>query len=117
MELLNREKGQLIYGFLDSSGFYNATAQADSRSLMNVTFRLPDEDLEKRFVQQALENDLGGLKGHRSVGGCKALENDLGGLKGHRSVGGCRASIYNATSIQAVQTLVDFMKNFESKNG
>jgi len=98
MELLNREKGQLIYGFLDSSGFYNATAQADSRSLMNVTFRLPDEDLEKRFVQEALENDLGGLKGHRSVGGC-------------------RASIYNATSLQAVQTLVDFMKNFESKNG
>ena len=98
MELLNREKGQFIYGFLDSSGFYNATAQADSRSLMNVTFRLPDEDLEKRFVQEALENDLGGLKGHRSVGGC-------------------RASIYNATSLQALQTLVDFMKNFESKNG
>ncbi len=98
MEVLNREKGKLIYGFLDSSNFYNATAQADSRSLMNVTFRLPDEDLEKRFVQEALENDLGGLKGHRSVGGC-------------------RASIYNATSLQAVQTLVDFMKNFESKNG
>jgi len=98
MESLNSEKGQLIYGFLDSSGFYNATAQADSRSLMNVTFRLPDEDLEKRFVQEAVENDLGGLKGHRSVGGC-------------------RASIYNATSLKAVETLVDFMKNFESKNG
>jgi phosphoserine aminotransferase len=98
MELLNREKGQLLYGFLDSSDFYNATAQADSRSLMNVTFRLPNEDLEKRFVQEAAKNDLGGLKGHRSVGGC-------------------RASIYNATSLQAVETLVDFMKNFESKNG
>ena len=98
MESLNREKGQLIYGFLDSSNFYNATAQADSRSLMNVTFRLPNEDLEKRFVQEAVENDLGGLKGHRSVGGC-------------------RASIYNATTLQAVETLVDFMKNFESKNG
>jgi phosphoserine aminotransferase len=98
MEVLNREKGQLIYGFLDSSNFYNATAQADSRSLMNVTFRLPDEDLEQRFVKEALENDLGGLKGHRSVGGC-------------------RASIYNATSLEAVETLVDFMQNFESKNG
>jgi len=98
MELLNREKGQLLYSFLDSSEFYNATAQADSRSLMNVTFRLPDEDLEKRFVQEAVGNDLGGLKGHRSVGGC-------------------RASIYNATSLQAVETLIDFMKNFESKNG
>ncbi len=65
---------------------------------MNVTFRLPNEDLEKRFVQEAMENDLGGLKGHRSVGGC-------------------RASIYNATTLQAVETLVDFMKNFESKNG
>ena len=98
MESLNREKGRIIYGFLDSSGFYKATAQADSRSLMNVTFRLPDEDLEQRFVKEALENDLGGLKGHRSVGGC-------------------RASIYNATSLKAVETLVDFMKNFESKNG
>ena len=98
MESLNREKGQLIYSFLDSSKFYNATAQADSRSLMNVTFRLPDEDLEKRFVQEAVENDLGGLKGHRSVGGC-------------------RASIYNATTLQAVETLIDFMKNFENKNG
>ena len=98
MESLNREKGKLIYGFLDSSNFYHATAQADSRSLMNVTFRLPDEDLEKHFVNEAAENDLGGLKGHRSVGGC-------------------RASIYNATSLQAVQALVDFMKNFENKNG
>jgi phosphoserine aminotransferase len=65
---------------------------------MNVTFRLPDEALEKRFIEQALENGMGGLKGHRSVGGC-------------------RASIYNATSIAAVETLVDFMKTFEQKNG
>ncbi|MDY6792447.1 MAG: 3-phosphoserine/phosphohydroxythreonine transaminase [Thermodesulfobacteriota bacterium] len=98
MESFNQEKGQLIYNFLDSSDFYRATAQADSRSLMNVTFRLPNEDLEKRFVQEALENDLGGLKGHRSVGGC-------------------RASIYNATPLQAIETLVDFMKNFADKNG
>jgi phosphoserine aminotransferase len=65
---------------------------------MNATFRLPDEDLEKRFVQEALNNGLGGLKGHRSVGGC-------------------RASIYNATPLQAVEALVDFMANFEKQNG
>jgi len=98
MEAVNREKGNIIYSLLDSSGFYKGTAAADSRSLMNVTFRLPDEDLEKKFVQDALENGLSGLKGHRSVGGC-------------------RASIYNATSPEAVKTLVDFMKTFEKKNG
>jgi phosphoserine aminotransferase len=65
---------------------------------MNVTFRLPDEALEKRFIEQALENGFGGLKGHRSVGGC-------------------RASIYNATTVTAVEALVDFMKTFEQKNG
>jgi phosphoserine aminotransferase len=65
---------------------------------MNITFRLPDEDLEKRFVEEALENGLGGLKGHKSVGGC-------------------RASIYNATPLDAVKILIDFMKNFENKNG
>jgi phosphoserine aminotransferase len=65
---------------------------------MNVTFRLPDEELEKRFIEQALENGLGGLKGHRSVGGC-------------------RASIYNATPLAAIEALVDFMKTFEKKNG
>ena len=65
---------------------------------MNVTFRLPSEDLEKQFVEQALANGLGGLKGHRSVGGC-------------------RASIYNAVPPQAVEALVDFMKLFARKNG
>jgi phosphoserine aminotransferase len=70
----------------------------DSRSLMNVTFRLPNEDLEKKFVAEALKNDLGGLKGHRSVGGC-------------------RASIYNPTPMAGVETLVDFMKTFEKANG
>jgi phosphoserine aminotransferase len=98
MESLNRKKAQHLYRFIDSSDFYHATAEPDSRSLMNVTFRLPDEDLEKRFIQEAMNNDLGGLKGHRSVGGC-------------------RASIYNATSLQAVETLVDFMANFEKNNG
>ena len=94
----NREKSDLLYDFLDNSSFYRATADQGSRSLMNVTFRLPNEDLEKTFVT-------------------KALENGLGGLKGHRSVGGCRASIYNATGIDAVNDLVSFMKLFEQKSG
>ena len=98
MAAINRDKAQLLYGFMDDSNFYRATAAADSRSLMNVTFRLPDEDLEKQFVEQALANGMGGLKGHRSVGGC-------------------RASIYNAVPPQAVEALVDFMKLFAQKNG
>ena len=98
MAAVNQDKAQLLYGYMDGSGFYRATAEADSRSLMNVTFRLPNEDLEKQFVEQALANGLGGLKGHRSVGGC-------------------RASIYNAITLEAVQALVDFMKTFAQKNG
>jgi len=98
MAAINQDKAQLLYGFMDSGDFYRATAEADSRSLMNVTFRLPNEDLEQLFVQQALANGLGGLKGHRSVGGC-------------------RASIYNAITLEAVQALVDFMKSFAQKNG
>ena len=98
MAAVNREKGDRLYGFIDASDFYRGTADVDSRSLMNVTFRLPDEDLEKRFVADALAAGLGGLKGHRSVGGC-------------------RASIYNATGLDAVDALVDFMKAFERKNG
>lgn len=98
MEAVNQEKAGLLYGTIDGSEFYRGTADVDSRSLMNVTFRLPTEDLEKQFIQEALENGLGGLKGHRSVGGC-------------------RASIYNATGLKAIETLVDFMKTFESKNG
>ena len=65
---------------------------------MNVTFRLPSEDLEKAFVAEAMQNGMGGLKGHRSVGGC-------------------RASIYNPTPLAAVEALVDFMKGFEGKHG
>ncbi|BBO71877.1 phosphoserine aminotransferase [Desulfosarcina alkanivorans] len=98
MEALNRKKAGLLYDYMDQSDFYRATAERESRSLMNVTFRLPDEDLEKTFVAEALENGLGGLKGHRSVGGC-------------------RASIYNPTPLAAVAALVDFMKTFERKNG
>ena len=98
MAELNRKKAGLLYGLIDGSGFYSGTADADSRSQMNVTFRLPGEELEKAFVQEAVKNGLGGLKGHRSVGGC-------------------RASIYNATGLDAIEALVDFMKAFEQKNG
>lgn len=98
MEAANREKAKLLYDVLDGGGFYRGTAKPGSRSLMNVTFRLPSEELEALFVKDALENDLGGLKGHRSVGGC-------------------RASIYNATGMDAVRALVDFMRTFEKKHG
>jgi phosphoserine aminotransferase len=95
---MNKEKASVLYDFLDGSDFYKGTAERESRSLMNVTFRLPDEDLEKRFVEAALNEGMGGLKGHRSVGGC-------------------RASIYNATGIDAIQDLVSFMTEFERKEG
>jgi phosphoserine aminotransferase len=98
MEEVNREKAGLLYRVIDESEFYRGTAEKEGRSLMNVTFRLPSEDLEKQFVQQALEHGLGGLKGHRSVGGC-------------------RASIYNATTLEAVKALVGFMDEFARKNG
>ncbi len=98
MEKINRQKASFLYRAIDESGFYRGTAEKESRSLMNVTFRLPSEDLEKQFVQQALEHGLGGLKGHRSVGGC-------------------RASIYNATNLEAVKALEDFMEEFARKNG
>jgi len=98
MEKINKEKAKILYDFIDNSGFYRGTADPDSRSLMNVTFRLPNEDLEKKFVDEALKENMGGLKGHRSVGGC-------------------RASIYNATGIQAVKVLVEFMTEFERREG
>jgi phosphoserine aminotransferase len=98
MATLNRRKAQLLYRLLDNSSFYRATAQPDSRSLMNVTFRMPNEQLEERFIREGLKNGLGGLKGHRSVGGC-------------------RASLYNAVSLDAVEVLTDFMATFEKKYG
>ena len=98
MEKRNRQCAELLYTTIDELDFYRGTADADSRSMMNVTFRLPSEELEKQFVAEALAEGLGGLKGHRSVGGC-------------------RASIYNATTLEAVQTLKEFMKAFASKNG
>jgi phosphoserine aminotransferase len=99
MEAVNRAKASLIYGTIDQSGgFYRGTAEPKSRSQMNVTFRLPSEELEKRFVEEALKEGFGGLKGHRSVGGC-------------------RASIYNAVPKEAVESLAAFMKTFAQKNG
>jgi phosphoserine aminotransferase len=95
----NQEKAQLIYNAIDSSGgFYRGHAQPGSRSVMNVTFRLPSEDLENQFAKEASARELSGLKGHRSVGGM-------------------RASIYNAMPIEGVQTLVDFMREFQRANG
>ncbi|MCK5695672.1 MAG: 3-phosphoserine/phosphohydroxythreonine transaminase [Desulfobacula sp.] len=97
MEEYNIKKADLLYDFIDSSSFYRTTAQKYSRSLMNVTFRLPGEDLEKQFVVEATENGFGGLKGHRSVGGC-------------------RASIYNAATMESIKALVQFMESFEKEN-
>jgi phosphoserine aminotransferase len=98
MEKLNQQKAELLYQAIDGMEFYSGTAEKESRSLMNVTFRLPTEELEKQFIQQALENGMGGLKGHRSVGGC-------------------RASIYNAAPLEAVKALVDFMEEFSRTHG
>ena len=98
IEEINNKKAELLYQAIDeSSGFYRGTAEAGSRSLMNVTFRLPDENLEQKFIQEAAE-----------IG--------LHGLKGHRSVGGIRASIYNAFPVEGVECLVDFMQRFAKAN-
>jgi len=94
----NQEKANLLYNAIDSTGFYRGHADPDSRSIMNITFRLPSEELEKKFTSEATAQGLDGLKGHRSVGGV-------------------RASIYNAFPIAGVEALVSFMKEFESKNG
>lgn len=98
MKLLNDKKAGLLYNKIDRTDFYRGVANTDSRSNMNVTFRLPSEDLENQFVKQA-----------ESAG--------LMSLKGHRSAGGIRASIYNACPVEAVEALVSFMGHFESNNG
>lgn len=98
MQRENEDKAALLYNAIDQSDFYRGHADTDSRSIMNITYRLPSEDLEKKFTSEAT-----------------ALRLD--GLKGHRSVGGIRASIYNAFPREGVQALVEFMKEFERKNG
>ena len=80
IEEFNKEKAGLLYYFMNSTSFYNATAREDSQSLMNVTFRLPSEDLEKLFVTKAMEKGLGGLKG--------------GGFAASASVHGCRLRLW-----------------------
>jgi phosphoserine aminotransferase len=94
----NQRKAEKLYAEIDRTGFYRGTAHTDCRSLMNVTFRLASEDLEKAFVKEA---EAAGLDG----------------LKGHRSVGGMRASIYNAFSESGVDALVQFMREFERVRG
>ena len=94
----NARKAQKLYAEIDRTGYYRGHAQPDSRSRMNVTFRLPSEELEKKFVKESTAAGLDGLKGHRSVGGL-------------------RASIYNAFPEAGVDALVAFMKEFERVNG
>lgn len=98
METANIAKAQLLYGYLDSTGFYDNPVAVEDRSRMNVPFRLKDEKLDANFLEQAKRQGLVQLKGHRSIGGM-------------------RASIYNAMPIEGVQTLVDFMRAFERNHG
>ena len=98
MHAKNQEKAKLIYDVIDASDFYRGHAAPESRSLMNVTWRLPTEELEKQFVREATAAKLDGLKGHRSVGGI-------------------RASIYNAFPREGCEALASFMREFEHKHG
>jgi phosphoserine aminotransferase len=100
IEKRNEAKARLLYDTIDASGYYKCPVQKESRSKMNVVFRVSggDENVEKKFAKEA---EAAGLIG----------------VKGHRSVGGMRASIYNAVPLEAVQALTSFMKEFERKNG
>lgn len=99
MEEINDSKSEALYETIDSSGgFYRCPANASNRSKMNVVFRLPSEELEDKFNKEATAAGMIGLKGHRSVGGM-------------------RASIYNAMPLAGVEALIDFMNEFERKNG
>jgi phosphoserine aminotransferase len=98
IQKFNEAKAKILYDALDSSdGFYQGHADRAARSLMNVTFRLPSEELENEFCEQAAANGLDGLKGHRSVGGV-------------------RASIYNAFPREGIEKLIEFMEDFAQKN-
>jgi len=99
IEKTNREKGKVLYDTIDQNAdFFRAPVDKESRSLMNVVFRLPTEALEEQFVAEAKKAKMVGLKGHRSVGGI-------------------RVSTYNAVSLEAVQTLTTFMRDFAKANG
>ena len=94
MEQLKRERAKKVYDFLDNSSFYRAHALPDSRSDMNVTFRTGSAELDASFVKEAAQRGLVNLKGHKIAGGM-------------------RASLYNAMPMEGVDTLVEFMKEFE----
>lgn len=95
---MNKEKAAILYDYIDNSdGYYKGTVSKEDRSLMNVTYRMPSEELEKKFIAEASEKGFVGLKGHRSVGGL-------------------RASIYNAFPKKGVEDLVEFMKEFKKNN-
>ena len=99
IEKANRAKGDLLYGTIDKhAGFYKAPVEKGSRSYMNVVFRLPTEELEKKFLDEAKKQSMIGLKGHRSVGGI-------------------RVSIYNAALLEWVQSVTQFMEEFVKRNG
>ena len=98
IQKINEEKAARLYGAIDASAFWRSPVEKESRSIMNVVWRLPSEALEEQFVGEAKKEGLIGLKGHRSVGGI-------------------RASLYNAVPLEAVDALVSFMKEFERKNG
>jgi len=95
---INEKKAARLYAAIDATDFYRGHAEKDSRSLMNVTFNLPTPELEAKFIAEAAAAGLDGLKGHRSIGGC-------------------RASIYNAFPAEGVDRLVEFMDDFARKNG
>lgn len=97
IETLNVEKATLLYEAIDATEYYKGHAEKDSRSVMNITFNLPTPELEIKFITEAA-----------AIG--------LNGLKGHRSIGGCRASIYNAFPREGIEKLVEFMKNFQDDN-
>jgi phosphoserine aminotransferase len=98
IQAVNERKAKILYDELDRSAFWKPHADKDSRSLMNITFKLATEDLDAKFAKEATAAGFDGLKGHRSVGGM-------------------RASIYNAFPEDGVKALVEFMKEFEKKNG
>ncbi len=99
IEKRNREKAKTLYATLDAhAGFYRVPVEAESRSVMNVVFRLPSEDLEQQLLAEA--------KKHRMVG-----------LKGHRSVGGMRVSLYNAVPLEWVRSLAELLGDFAKRNG
>jgi phosphoserine aminotransferase len=99
MYKINQKKSGLVYNVIDQSGgFYRGHAKPEARSIMNIPFRMPSEELEEQFVKESKKAELIGLKGHRSVGGL-------------------RASLYNALPVASAQALADFMVDFQRKHG